>query len=362
MTNEKINILFCLDHRFSLPVTVLIDSLIRNCQQKDSAETNYEMNIFLYSERKYLSKIQNYIKSHLMSKIQSTLTDNKLSLNFHYCAMEDCSLFSKLANAVNSILAKVSKYLSFATLYRLLAIDDLSKKIDKVLFLDVDILCYGSIFELYNIDVRDSYAAVVEDSRESTDRFKQIFPEWSNKHYFNAGMLLVNLSLWHTDQITKRLVDFIVSEKPLNFADQDALNYILDDKHLIYLPKKYNALIKIDKSWDKVSNNEEFPVLIHYAGYRRNKPWKPNTDLKNKWNYLYQSYMEHIEPNHKYWWALKSSGKILWSPETEKDFKLIAIHSLKKFRIFTSVVCFVKYLYLKNINYRNRYKDLRISK
>ena len=119
MTNEKINILFCLDHRFSLPVTVLIDSLIRNCQQKDSAETNYEMNIFLYSERKYLSKIQNYIKSHLMSKIQSALTDNKLSLNFHYCAMEDCSLFSKLANAVNSILAKVSKYLSFATLYRL---------------------------------------------------------------------------------------------------------------------------------------------------------------------------------------------------------------------------------------------------
>ena len=79
MTNEKINILFCLDHRFSLPVTVLIDSLIRNCQQKDSAETNYEMNIFLYSERKYLSKIQNYIKSHLMSKIQSALTDNKLS-------------------------------------------------------------------------------------------------------------------------------------------------------------------------------------------------------------------------------------------------------------------------------------------
>ncbi len=362
MTNEKINILFCLDHRFSLPVTVLIDSLIRNCQQKDSAETNYEMNIFLYSEREYLSKIQNYIKSHLMSKIQSALTDNKLSLNFHYCAMEDCSLFSKLANAVNSILAKVYKYLTFASLYRLLAIDELSKKIDKVLYLDVDILCYGSIFELYNIDVRDSYAAVVEDSRESTDRFKQLFHEWNNKHYFNSGMLLVNLSLWHTDQITKRLVDFIVSEKPLNFADQDALNYILDDKHLIYLPKKYNALIKIDKSWDKVSNNEEFPVLIHYAGYRRNKPWKPNTDLKNKWNYLYQSYMEHIEPNHKYWWALKSSEKILWSPETEKDFKLMAIHSLKKFRIFTSVVCFVKYLYLKNINYRNRYKDLRISK
>ena len=165
MTNEKINILFCLDHRFSLPVTVLIDSLIRNCQQKDSAETNYEMNIFLYSERKYLSKIQNYIKSHLMSKIQSALTDNKLSLNFHYCAMEDCSLFSKLANAVNSILAKVYKYLTFASLYRLLAIDELSKKIDKVLYLDVDILCYGSIFELYNIDVRDSYAAVVEDSQ-----------------------------------------------------------------------------------------------------------------------------------------------------------------------------------------------------
>ena len=119
------------------------------------------------------------------------------------------------------------------------------------------------------------------------------------------------------------------SEKPLNFADQDALNYILDDKHLIYLPKKYNALIKIDKIWDKVSNNEEFPVLNHYADYRRNKPWTPNTDLKNKWNYLYQSYMEHTEPNHKYWWALKSSEKILWSPETEKDFKLMAIHSLK---------------------------------
>ena len=183
-----------------------------------------------------------------------------------------------------------------------------------------------------------------------------------NLSLWHTDQITKRLSLWHTDQITKRLVDFIVSEKPLNFADQDALNYILDDKHLIYLPKKYNALIKIDKSWDKVSNNEEFPVLIHYAGYRRNKPWKPNTDLKNKWNYLYQSYMEHIEPNHKYWWALKSSEKILWCPETEKDFKLMAIHSLKKFRIFTSVVCFVKYLYLKNINYRNRYKDLRISK
>ena len=87
MTNKKINILFCLDHRFSLPVTVLIDSLIRNCQQKDSAETNCEMNIFLYSERKYLQKIQNYIESHLLSKKQSSLTENKLSLNFHYCTM-----------------------------------------------------------------------------------------------------------------------------------------------------------------------------------------------------------------------------------------------------------------------------------
>ena len=84
--------------------------------------------------------------------------------------------------------------------------------------------------------------------------------------------------------------------------------------------------------------------------FNKKKPWKPDADLKNSWNRLYQTYIEYLEPNRKYWWSSWSSDKHLWSPQSRKDYKMTGIFMMKKLKLFSALYSFTKYLQLKITN------------
>ena len=174
-------------------------------------------------------------------------------------------------------------YVSIATYYRLLAPVLLPQEIEKILYLDCDMIVNGNIDALYNTDIEDiAVGSVLDEDYLNETKYKRLeYPQ--TNHYFNAGMLLINLSYWRRMDVMQRCLNYIKDKKDiLTFHDQDTLNYILRNEKR-ELHTRYNLqtgfLYKSRKLEQHVIEeiNEAIykPIIIHYTGL--NKPWFHNS-------------------------------------------------------------------------------------
>lgn len=149
------------------------------------------------------------------------------------------------------------------TYYRLLLPTVLPLSINNVLFLDADTILRGNIQPILDIDLGEHLAAVVEDiSRSNQDHTKAI--GMSSQKYFNAGMMLINLSGWRDLEISQKCLALLSGGQHWPCNDQDVLNIILEG-HCKYLAPKWNwQLIKPQLVDDE-------PIIVHYNGAE--KPW-----------------------------------------------------------------------------------------
>lgn len=78
-----------------------------------------------------------------------------------------------------------------AFFYRFLVAPTLAPVTDRVLYLDGDMMCRGSIAYLRDLDFQGNDVAVVSDRKEEL-QMKRVH----TKRYFNAGMMLIHVSQW----------------------------------------------------------------------------------------------------------------------------------------------------------------------
>lgn len=176
---------------------------------------------------------------------------------------------------------KICGYINTTAYYRLKVPDLLDNSIEKALYLDCDLIIKEDISKLWNTDISQHHlAAVVDLGIDSGDYFTDTkirlgIPD--RYHYFNSGVMLINLALWRRDNIHQRVIEFITSNPDrIVVCEQDGLNAILFDKWLS-LPLTWNqqphvyTLIKRSKDPDYIEaiNN---PSIIHYIG--QSKPWQ----------------------------------------------------------------------------------------
>lgn len=158
-----------------------------------------------------------------------------------------------------------SDHVSIETYFRLALPSLLPSDMDRILYLDIDIVVDGDLSELYNTPFNGHYLVAAShkpDYHLNPVPLAGVTPLHGG--YFNAGVLLLNLPLFR-ERI--RFEDYIevAQNKDLQWHDQGILNYLFWDK-TIYIPTlKYN----FRPFWaDRVS---EHPVIIHYATIY--KPW-----------------------------------------------------------------------------------------
>lgn len=131
-------------------------------------------------------------------------------------------------------------HVSLATYCRLFLPEYLPETLDKVVYLDCDVIVVGSLVELWNLELENHPCAAVIDEASHTGAHSERCGFDASIAYFNAGVILVNLNYWRKWNCQKILTDYVVKDPDrCKFHDQDALNGVFFKKW-IELPLCYN--------------------------------------------------------------------------------------------------------------------------
>ena len=128
-----------------------------------------------------LSDVNRKRFEHLAQKYRKNIV-------FHYI---DTSEFQSVDHMVKNI--------TIGTLFRLKIPQVMPETIDRVIYLDCDLIVHLNIAELWNMDIDGYYIAACIDSYiDSNERL--LSNKWMKKikategsHYFNAGVMILNL-------------------------------------------------------------------------------------------------------------------------------------------------------------------------
>lgn len=284
-----IHILCCIDNNYCMPLGVLIKSIIL----KNTTPITFHImaNNVQSSNKNLLSSLTDHITSHII----------------FYDINEDL---------LKSMPIRETGYLSIATYMRIFAQKILPDNLNKILYLDCDILVNKSLDELWNIDIDDfSIASVLDGITFNEDVYKRLNYN-KNEGYFNAGVLLINLKKWRKINLLKQALDYIQSNRQqIINEDQDVLNALLHkDKKLI--PLKFNATYNVfeKQSLFLKDYNEEVeeaiykPIIIHFTYI---KPW--NKECNHPYQYLFEEILKTTPwKNNKKTYFFKGKKKIIY--------------------------------------------------
>ncbi|MBE8953799.1 MAG: glycosyltransferase family 8 protein [Quinella sp. 1Q7] len=155
----------------------------------------------------------------------------------------------KLAEIKRTVPAISKSNYTIATFYRLFIPKIFPPDVDKIIYLDSDLIINLDIRELWRIELGDKILGVVPEILNGCDT-ENFFPICRDglvkaDDYFNAGVLLMNLELLRANEdFICRAIKF-VSENPrfAAYLDQDILNLCFSTQTL-KLPVKFNTFVR----------------------------------------------------------------------------------------------------------------------
>ncbi len=246
------NILVTLDKGYIHPLSVMLKSLI--ISNKNTDFDVYVMNTELEKQD------FEYIKSFVPYKRL-----NIIDLKVNNCLPDTAPVTDRYP---------VEMY------YRIFAAKFLPETVEKILYLDPDLVVLKSLRPLYNTNMEENYfAAASHVGRVLTKVNNLRLSTEDGDPYINSGVMLMNIKLLREQQDFTKVFDYIEKNKNLLILpDQDVISAVYGDRIMEIDPFVYNMterlLIhpdaiekKIDMAW--VAQNT---AVIHFCG--RNKPWK----------------------------------------------------------------------------------------
>lgn len=136
-------------------------------------------------------------------------------------------------------------------------------KVPRVLYLDADIVCLGSLHSLWMLDLGENIIGAVQDVEWMGIKRNRAL-NLQNHRYFNSGVLIMDIVQWNQFNTLDKVVEALASEpEKFRYPDQDALNLILSGK-VCYLDNKWNHL-------NVMIEGQKESALLHFAAHP--KPW-----------------------------------------------------------------------------------------
>lgn len=277
-----------------------------------------QINILMSVNKKFLEHIEELIYSLV------NYTDKALKIYLMYVETElnndDLEYIKKFVEGTNQASVEPVKFdvralegmpvtdnegafFGMEAYSRLFCAFKLPEDMERILYLDADMICTGDIEELYNLDFDDKiWVAAPDNGIQEKDLNRLGLP--LDYKYINSGMLLINLKKLRANYTERFIVEKIRENKDiLIYPDQDFVNKIFKDEIKV-VSTKYNLIAKDVRYKDL----DEKPLIIHYAG--STKPWHDDVSRFE---------IEYIEP---YYTAMRIQGE----NKKEKLEKLIEKH------------------------------------
>lgn len=184
--------------------------------------------------------------------------------------------------------------------YRLLAPQLLPETLERILYLDPDILVINPIRSLWELDLEGNlFAAAAHTGKtEIANDVNRIRLQMENE-YYNSGVLLIDLVRGREEIVPEQIFQFAKEHpKGLILPDQDILNVLfgdrikpLDDYIWNYDARKYSSYQFRSTGESDVSWVMEHTAILHFCG--KAKPWKPL--YRHRFGVLYKHYQRLAE-------------------------------------------------------------------
>jgi lipopolysaccharide biosynthesis glycosyltransferase len=164
-----------------------------------------------------------------------------------------------------------------STTYQKITIAEvLPADLDKVIWLDCDMLVLADISELWNTPLDDSHLLAVTDvliptlgSRFGVTGWKTLGRK-KNDGYFNAGMMVIDTARWRESHVSDAAIEYLKKFRDgIYFWDQQALNAVLSGLWREIEPR-WNWSATLDRL-PSTSLGTPSARIIHFNGYI--KPW-----------------------------------------------------------------------------------------
>jgi len=170
--------------------------------------------------------------------------------------------------------------------------------LERVLFLDADMLVLRDLAYLWETPLDQHVVAAVADSAVPLCSAPRGVKGWQamgiprDAPYFNAGVLMIHLSRWRQREVTRRSHQYLeATREPIDFLHQEALNAVLwnDWKRL---DLRWNLLAsRAGRPFDPTASAAwQQPGIVHFAG--RMKPWR--APIGGPFNAPYQKVLERM--------------------------------------------------------------------
>lgn len=273
----KINLIFSFDENYIETFKVLLHSIYANHERKQITVylLHYEMRAESLDDLRY--------------------SISRYGYTFHPI---NCRQFLEESDSIT-----INRYYTVEMYLWLFAPYVLPKKVKRALYLDPDIINMNNMEELYSqsfennlflamdYEVKNKIIQPINNLRLGTS---------SAEHYFNAGVVLMNIEKLRQERNPEEITEAILKNKAvLILPDQDIFNllyhgeiksepwelYNLDPR----LYQMFQLLMPDDYNLEWV---EEKVVFIHYAG--RNKPWLKREDYRLDLGKYYFGYEEQL--------------------------------------------------------------------
>ena len=172
---------------------------------------------------------------------------------------------------------------------RLFVCSDLPADLDRVLYLDCDIVINKSIRELWNMDLHGKTIGALKDA--FSPYYRANIGLEANDVMFNSGVMLIDLKRWKNQKVEERLLNFIGERNgQIQQGDQAALNAVLSHDTYCFEPRFNSVTIFYDFDYqgmmiyrktpkgyyteDEIIKATDDPSIIHFTtSFLSKRPW-----------------------------------------------------------------------------------------
>lgn len=270
----------------------------------------------LFETNKATEEITVYvIEKEICEKNKSLLLElaKKYKRKIVFIPMPDINL------QVNLGLIKVKEKWHFDSYCRIFLDKILPDYVERVLYLDCDVIVTDDIQTLWNLDLEGCCAAGVLDCL--SEQYYKLFGLSDDSAYCNSGVILFDLKQWKQNKMDDHIKKYIAQRNGyIFFMEQSVLNGVMEGKWLV-LGARYNVstlmmslsyqnLIKLRRPkafYDCIEYNQAVinPAIIHmtsnflvnnrawvvgsnhpakeyYFKYKQFSPWKNTEDIPDR--------------------------------------------------------------------------------